>query len=112
MKFSDINKRAAAVAVMASALTMAGLTTGSASAATGTGDVEIMGNAPDCVAVWVTQGRITQTGHARNDCGYRMNLKIIWAHGVDGPCTSVNDGWTLTSQVAKAPRVFDGASTC
>jgi hypothetical protein len=110
MKF--INKRATAAAVIAAgALTMAGLNAGTASAA-GTGDVEIMGNAPDCVAVWVTQGRITQTGHARNDCGRRMNLKIIWAHGGDGSCRSVGAGETLTSQVAKVPRTFDGASTC
>jgi hypothetical protein len=108
----SINKAAAAAVIAAGALTMAGLNAGAASAATGDGDVEIMGNAPACVAVWVTQGRITQTGHARNDCGRRMNLKIIWAHGGDGECRSVGAGETLTSQVAKVPRTFDGASTC
>lgn len=71
-----------------------------------------MGNAPRCVAVWQHSGRWTKTGHARNDCGYRMNLKIVWANGGDGRCWSVGPGQEITSQVAKAPRRFDGASRC
>ncbi|MEU4805352.1 hypothetical protein [Actinosynnema sp. NPDC023587] len=111
MRFNDIGRRAATIAAVGTIAT--GLLGGSAMAAgEPAGGVEVLGNAPSCVKVWVTQGTITQTGHARNDCGRSLNLKIIWAYGADGSCGTVGAGGTRTSQVAKAPRRFDGASTC
>ncbi|WP_327086281.1 hypothetical protein OIE66_28595 [Nonomuraea sp. NBC_01738] len=70
------------------------------------------GNAPSCVTVWENIGTITKTGYARNDCGSTLNLKIVWAHGVDGSCSSVRPGQTLSSKVSRGPRTFDGANTC
>lgn len=70
------------------------------------------GNAPTCVTVWQTTGRITKTGYARNDCGRTMNLKIVWAHGTDGQCFTVRAGGTISSKVPRGIRTFDGASTC
>ncbi|CCH30802.1 hypothetical protein ABZ816_00875 [Actinosynnema sp. NPDC047251] len=111
MRFNDIGRRAAIVVAAGTVAT--GLLGGSAMAAGDpAGEVEVLGNAPSCVKVWVTKGRITQTGHALNDCDKSLNLKIVWANGSDGECSTVPDGWELTSQVAKLPRRFDGASTC
>ncbi|MEV4477249.1 hypothetical protein ACFFR3_37490 [Nonomuraea salmonea] len=70
------------------------------------------GNAPMCVAVWQTTGRITQTGYARNDCQSRLRLKIIWGRGGDGDCQTVDPGKTISSQVFRGVRAFDGANTC
>jgi hypothetical protein len=71
-----------------------------------------MGNAPSCVTVWQNTGTITKTGYARNDCGETMNLKIVWAHGVDGSCQTARPGDTISSKVPRGPRNFDGASRC
>ncbi|WP_433501214.1 hypothetical protein ACQP1K_13395 [Sphaerimonospora sp. CA-214678] len=71
-----------------------------------------LGNAPSCIAVWQRTGNVTKTGYARNDCGNRMNIKIIWAHGADGPCRSLAPGQTLKHKIPRGPRNFDGASTC
>jgi hypothetical protein len=68
--------------------------------------------APTCVAGWVTQGTVTQTGHARNDCSYRVRVKIVWAYGADGTCTTLDPGWEATSKVAIQPRRFDGVKNC
>ncbi|MEV4096123.1 hypothetical protein [Streptosporangium saharense] len=73
---------------------------------------QVLGNAPTCVTVWQKTGRITKTGYARNDCKGTLNLKIVWAHGADGSCQTVRPGWTISSQVARGGRTFDGASTC
>ncbi|MEU0569003.1 hypothetical protein ABZ297_27010 [Nonomuraea sp. NPDC005983] len=70
------------------------------------------GNAPSCVTVWQTTGTITKTGYARNDCGETLNLKIVWAHGADGQCDTVNPGQTISEKVPRGVRTFDGASTC
>ncbi|NUR84670.1 MAG: hypothetical protein HOY71_11350 [Nonomuraea sp.] len=70
------------------------------------------GNAPGCVTVWQTTGRITKTGHARNDCDYTMHLKIVWAHGADGDCFTVQPGESIYSTVARGVRSFDGADVC
>jgi hypothetical protein len=70
------------------------------------------GTAPTCVAGWVNRGTLTQTGHARNDCGYRVRVKIIWAFGADGTCTTLDPGWEATSKVAIEPRRFDGVNNC
>ncbi|WP_067176641.1 hypothetical protein [Microtetraspora niveoalba] len=70
------------------------------------------GNAPSCVAVWQQTGTITKTGYARNDCGYSMNLKIVWSHGVDGSCQTARPGDTVKSKVPRGPRNFDGANLC
>jgi hypothetical protein len=74
--------------------------------------VRPVGNAPSCVVVWESVGTISKTGYARNDCGHNMNLKIIWAHGVDGPCRTVGPGHTLGHKVPRGARTFDGANTC
>ncbi|MFI7448747.1 hypothetical protein ACIBQX_14720 [Nonomuraea sp. NPDC049714] len=70
------------------------------------------GNAPSCVTVWQNTGTITKTGYARNDCGRTMNLKIVWAHGVDGSCQTARAGDTISSKVPRGPRNFDGAGLC
>ncbi|MGW2217886.1 hypothetical protein ACWCSD_23125 [Nonomuraea sp. NPDC001684] len=70
------------------------------------------GNAPSCVTVWQNTGTITKTGYARNDCGYRLRLKIIWARGTDGACQTVDPGETIYSRVPRGVRTFDGADTC
>ncbi|MEV0970875.1 hypothetical protein [Microtetraspora glauca] len=70
------------------------------------------GNAPSCVAVWQNTGTITKTGYARNDCGYSLNLKIVWANGVDGSCQTARPGDTIKSKVPRGPRNFDGADRC
>ncbi|MEV8630405.1 hypothetical protein AB0395_01995 [Streptosporangium sp. NPDC051023] len=70
------------------------------------------GNAPSCVTVWENVGVITKTGYARNDCGSSLNLKIVWAHGSDGPCRTVRAGYTLSNKIPRGPRTFDGADTC
>ncbi|NRQ39487.1 hypothetical protein HII36_47825 [Nonomuraea sp. NN258] len=70
------------------------------------------GNAPMCVTVWHTTGRITKTGYARNDCEGTLKLKIVWAHGGDGACHTVQPGWTISSQIPRGPRTFDGANLC
>ncbi|MGW7484151.1 hypothetical protein ACWGH8_36905 [Nonomuraea muscovyensis] len=70
------------------------------------------GNAPSCVTVWQRTGTVTKTGYARNDCGYTMNLKIVWAHGVDGSCQTARPGATISSKVPRGPRNFDGANRC
>ncbi|MFG6192141.1 hypothetical protein [Nonomuraea sp. JJY05] len=70
------------------------------------------GNAPTCVTVWQTTGRITKTGYARNDCGRTLRLNIVWARGTDGECSTVRPGGTISSQVARGVRTFDGADTC
>jgi hypothetical protein len=71
-----------------------------------------LGNAPSCVRVWQKVGRVTKTGYARNDCGRRLNIKIVWAHGADGSCQSVPRGWTISHKVPRGVRTFDGASRC
>jgi hypothetical protein len=78
---------------------------------TGSG-AAILGNAPTCVKVWVNRGIFTQTGNAQNQCGFSLNLKIVWAFGEDGPCTTVPNGVTLANKVPSEPRRFDGANTC
>jgi hypothetical protein len=70
------------------------------------------GNAPMCVVVWQTTGTITKTGYARNDCSQTLRLKIVWAHGTDGQCFTVNPGGSISSKVPRGVRTFDGASTC
>lgn len=70
------------------------------------------GNAPTCVTVWQTTGRITKTGYARNDCGRTLRLNIVWARGTDGECYTVRPGETISSKVARGVRTFDGADTC
>ncbi|WP_049574330.1 hypothetical protein [Nonomuraea sp. SBT364] len=70
------------------------------------------GNAPECVAVWQSTGRVTKTGYARNDCGKRLRLKIVWARGTDGACFTVDPGQTISSQVPRGIRTFDGANSC
>ncbi|GAA2387991.1 hypothetical protein [Nonomuraea africana] len=70
------------------------------------------GNAPTCVTVWEHTGRITKTGYARNDCRYTLNLKIVWARGTDGPCRTVRPGETISTQVPRGIRSFDGADRC
>lgn len=70
------------------------------------------GNAPSCVAVWSTQGTVTQTGYARNDCSSSVRIKISWNFGADGSCQTVNPGGWISSKVAIVPRVFNGADTC
>ncbi|MGV9306850.1 hypothetical protein ACWENQ_12855 [Nonomuraea sp. NPDC004354] len=70
------------------------------------------GNAPSCVTVWEHVGRITKTGYARNDCRSTLNLKIVWARGTDGPCRSVRPGQTISTQVPRGVRSFDGANLC
>ncbi|WP_043614188.1 hypothetical protein [Nonomuraea candida] len=70
------------------------------------------GNAPSCVAVWHNTGTITKTGYARNDCGHRLRLKIVWAHGSDGACHTVDPGQTISSKIPRGPRTFDGANSC
>jgi hypothetical protein len=80
--------------------------------AAATGSAIPAGNAPSCVTVWQQTGTITKTGYARNDCGYTLNLKIVWAHGVDGSCRTARDGVTISSKVPRGPRNFDGANLC
>lgn len=70
------------------------------------------GNAPSCVAVWVSQGTVTQTGYARNDCGSNVRIKISWNFGADGACWTVEPGYQISSKVARVPRVFNGADNC
>lgn len=70
------------------------------------------GNAPACVTVWETTGRVTKTGYVRNDCSYRLRLKIKWARGTDSACQTVDPGQTVSSQVPRGIRSFDGADTC
>ncbi|MFI9588951.1 hypothetical protein [Nonomuraea sp. NPDC052265] len=84
----------------------------SATTATTASAASALGNVPGCVAVWRTTGWVRQTGHARNDCGHRIRMRIDWAFGSDGPCRTVDAGQTLTSRVPKAPRRFNGAVYC
>jgi len=70
------------------------------------------GNAPMCVAVWQTTGRFTKTGYARNDCKTRMRLKLLWGRGTDGDCQTADPGKTISSQVFRGVRSFNGADTC
>ncbi|MFE2292174.1 hypothetical protein [Streptomyces sp. NPDC059452] len=107
MRTSTTLRRTAAVMLSAAALTA---TVGAAPAAAAT--VGATGTAPTCVAGWVTKGTITQTGHARNDCSYRVRVKIVWAFGADGPCHTLNPGDRATSKVAIQPRRFDGINNC
>jgi hypothetical protein len=109
---NKMGRRTLLTGAVTTALLAGGLAVSSpAMAATGS-DVVIQGNVPNCVRVWVTRGTFTQTGNAENGCGYRINMKIIWAFGADGPCASVPDAWTLQSKVTIEPRRFDGAGTC
>ncbi|MCF6470431.1 hypothetical protein FAF44_18805 [Nonomuraea sp. MG754425] len=71
-----------------------------------------VGNAPMCVTVWQTTGRITKTGFARNDCKSRLRLKIKWARGTDSDCQTVDPGQTISAKVPRGVRAFDGADTC
>ncbi|WP_344970337.1 hypothetical protein [Streptosporangium fragile] len=71
-----------------------------------------MGNAPSCVAVWHKVGNVTKTGYARNDCSKRLRLKIVWAHGADGACHTVDPRKQIKHKIPRGPRTFDGASTC
>jgi hypothetical protein len=71
-----------------------------------------LGNVPSCVAVWLTRGWVRQTGHARNDCGYRLRYRIDWAYGPDGTCHTADPGQTITSRIPKLPRRFNGAVYC
>jgi hypothetical protein len=113
VKFSQIGTRIAAVAAIAAGLTTAvGVSPAMATTHSSDDGAVILGNAPTCVRVWVTRGTVTQTGHALNQCGRSLNLKIVWAFGVDGPCRTVSNGGELKSKVAIEPRVFDGANTC
>lgn len=85
---------------------------GAATAATASATAAPAGDAPSCVTVWQRTGTVTKTGYARNDCGYTMNLKIVWAHGVDGSCQTARPGATISSKVPRGPRNFDGAGRC
>ncbi|GAA2682778.1 MULTISPECIES: hypothetical protein [Actinosynnema] len=99
-----------AVATMAAAVALVGLS--GAGQAVASDDLGTLGNAPTCVKVSSSKGIATQTGKATNNCGRSLNLKIIWAFGADGPCSTVANGKSITNKVAIQPRVFDGASTC
>ncbi|WP_433423982.1 hypothetical protein ACQP1V_17055 [Microtetraspora malaysiensis] len=57
-------------------------------------------------------GTITKTGYARNDCGYTLNLKIVWAHGTDGRCRTARPGVTISDKVSRGLMSFDGANRC
>ncbi|MER6942813.1 hypothetical protein ABT294_02205 [Nonomuraea sp. NPDC000554] len=70
------------------------------------------GRVPSCVRVWQATGTIKKTGYAYNGCGRQMNMKIVWAHGADGPCDTVYPGATLRHRVPRGIRTFDGAKTC
>lgn len=95
------------------ALTASGLLVASLLALPGQAAAAVTaGNAPTCVTVWEHTGRITKTGYARNDCDYSLNLKIVWARGTDGPCETVRPGQTISTQVPRGVRSFDGASRC
>lgn len=103
-------------AALAGAVSLAGAVTAgspaSAAPVARTAAAAPMGNAPSCVTVWQRIGTVTKTGYARNDCRRTLRLKIVWAHGADGACTTVAPGATLKSKVPRGPRTFDGASTC
>lgn len=73
---------------------------------------QAMGNAPGCVSVWQKVGTFKKTGYAKNNCGRTLRLKIVWAHGTDGPCKSVGRGQTIAHTVSRGPRTFDGANSC
>lgn len=94
-------KKAAATSAFAAALIA---TVGAAPAYAGT--------APSCVAVWSTQGTVTQTGYARNDCSSNVRVKISWNFGADGSCRTLGPGQWMSSKVAIVPRVFNGADNC
>ncbi|MFD0664629.1 hypothetical protein [Thermocatellispora tengchongensis] len=64
------------------------------------------------MTVWEKVGTVTKTGYARNDCGYTLNLKIVWSHGTDGSCHTVRPGHTISSKVPRGIRGFDGANRC
>ncbi|RSN14267.1 hypothetical protein DMB42_06955 [Nonomuraea sp. WAC 01424] len=97
-------------------ITLAGITSlgliAPGAAPAGASTSTTLGNVPGCVAVWRTTGWVRQTGHARNDCGSRIRMRIDWAFGPDGSCRTVDPGRTLTSRVPKAPRRFNGAVYC
>lgn len=97
-----------AVSAAATALLLTPITTGPAAAWA----AAPAGSAPICVAVWQSTGRITKTGYARNDCKSRVRLKIKWARGTDSDCQTVDPGQTISSQVPRGVRSFDGADTC
>ena len=71
-----------------------------------------LGKVPSCVSVWQKTGNVTKTGYAHNGCGRWMNMKIVWAHGADGPCRSVAPGRTISHWVPRGVRTFDGAKYC
>lgn len=73
---------------------------------------QALGNAPSCVRVWEKKGTISKTGWASNNCGYALNLKIVWANGSDGPCRYVANGARISHKVSRVPRRFDGAGRC
>ncbi|MFI1829202.1 hypothetical protein ACH41E_22545 [Streptomyces sp. NPDC020412] len=108
MSTSTTLKRSAAVALSAAALAV---TVGASPAAAATSS-SARAAAPTCVAGWVDRGTIAQTGHARNDCSYRVRVKIVWAFGADGSCHTLNPGGHATSKVAIEPRRFDGIKNC
>lgn len=91
---------------------VAGGPAASAATARGATAAAPLGNAPQCVTVWERVGRVTKTGYARNDCSRTLRLKIVWARGTDGPCSTVRPGGTIWAKVARGVRSFDGASTC
>lgn len=67
---------------------------------------------PRCVTVWQKVGRISKRGYAYNGCRYNVRMKIVWAREMDGPCTTVAPGRTISSKRSRGPASFDGARTC
>ncbi|MET9064452.1 hypothetical protein ACWDR1_21190 [Streptosporangium sandarakinum] len=72
----------------------------------------LRGRVPTCVDVWSKSGKVYKTGYARNGCKGTIHMKIVWAHGPDGPCQTVRSGGTIYNRVPRFPRTFDGAKTC
>ncbi|MFH0521728.1 hypothetical protein ACHBTE_31680 [Streptomyces sp. M41] len=112
MTTSTTLKRSAAVALSAAALAVTVGASPATAATTSSSSSSARAAAPTCVAGWVDRGTITQTGHARNDCSYRVRVKIVWAYGADGSCHTLNPGGHATSKVAIQPRRFDGIKNC
>ncbi|RVX47450.1 hypothetical protein EDD27_10385 [Nonomuraea polychroma] len=67
---------------------------------------------PNCVRVWQKSGWVTKRGYAYNGCRYNVRMKIIWAREMDGPCSTVAPGQTISSKRGRGPASFDGARAC
>jgi hypothetical protein len=66
---------------------------------------------PSCVARGASVGIITTTAYATNGCGNARTFYFLWDRHVDGPCTTLQNGYTRTEKVAVTAR-FAGLSTC